>query len=264
MTQGNLTTFTADRFGNPNAALDLNGGWTQVPADSYFDTPEITVSVWVYPKTVKPYANIFDFGNGKNSDNIVFSLSTAITNRPFFEIYNSSSRIERVTSSIGLSMNQWQHLAFTFDGLNMIIYLNGIKVSNSSVSYALPSLIRNQCYIGGSNWVSDGYSWSYLDDLRFYNISLTESQIYDLMKLNSTSNICPSTTTTTTTTSSVTSLSESSTLSPTAWPETTWSEAISLSETLFQASTSSDTTSLSDTSTQTTSTYSSDGNNSGY
>ncbi len=31
MSQGNLTSFTTDRFGNENSALALNGGWTQLP-----------------------------------------------------------------------------------------------------------------------------------------------------------------------------------------------------------------------------------------
>jgi hypothetical protein len=49
MTQGSLTSFTMDRFGNANSALALNGGWTQVPAGVYFDSIEFTISVWVYP-----------------------------------------------------------------------------------------------------------------------------------------------------------------------------------------------------------------------
>jgi len=47
MTQGSSTYFTTDRFGNANAALALNGGWTQVPSGIYFDTPEFTISVWI-------------------------------------------------------------------------------------------------------------------------------------------------------------------------------------------------------------------------
>jgi hypothetical protein len=47
MTQGNATYFTSDRFGNENASLALNGGWTQVPPGIYFDTQEFTISVWV-------------------------------------------------------------------------------------------------------------------------------------------------------------------------------------------------------------------------
>ena len=59
MTQGSLTTFTFDRFGNPNAALNLNGGYTQVPAGVYFNTPGITVTVWVYPLSVGLWAKVF-------------------------------------------------------------------------------------------------------------------------------------------------------------------------------------------------------------
>ncbi len=38
MTQWNFTSFTADRFGNVNSALALNGEWTQVPNGYYFNT----------------------------------------------------------------------------------------------------------------------------------------------------------------------------------------------------------------------------------
>ena len=75
MIQGNLTSFTSDRFNNPNSALALNGGWTQIPSGIYFDTPEFTISVWVYPSSVGSSSRIIDFGNGQFSDNIIFSLS---------------------------------------------------------------------------------------------------------------------------------------------------------------------------------------------
>ena len=55
MIQGDLTSFTLDRFGCPNAALALNGGWTQVPSGIYFNTPEFSISVWVYPQQVGGY-----------------------------------------------------------------------------------------------------------------------------------------------------------------------------------------------------------------
>jgi hypothetical protein len=47
MTQGSLTTFSTDRFGNANTALNLNGGWTQVPSGFYFNAPAFTISTWI-------------------------------------------------------------------------------------------------------------------------------------------------------------------------------------------------------------------------
>ena len=51
MSQGANTTFVSDRFGNENSALNLNGGWTQVPPGIYFNSPQITITAWVYPQT---------------------------------------------------------------------------------------------------------------------------------------------------------------------------------------------------------------------
>ena len=67
MTQGSNTTFTSDRFGNPNSALALNTGYTIVPSGVYFNTPSFTISVWVYPKGVKYHARIIDFSPVLNS-----------------------------------------------------------------------------------------------------------------------------------------------------------------------------------------------------
>ena len=53
MTQGNLTLFTKDRHGYSNSALALNGGWTQVPSGYYFNTPEFTVTFWVFALKIR-------------------------------------------------------------------------------------------------------------------------------------------------------------------------------------------------------------------
>ena len=189
MTQGALTKFTTDRFGNPSAALNLNGGWAQVPAGVYFNSPQITVTVWVYPLTVGSWARIFDFGNGAPSDNILFSFDSAssLPYIPALAIYQGSGGIKwRAFSSAQLAIGQWQFLAMTFDGKNEIIYINGIQVALNTVSpsYTLPTLTRRKNYIGQANWVRNGYSSSYIDDLRFYSIALTQSQIQNVMNIS--------------------------------------------------------------------------------
>jgi hypothetical protein len=76
MTQGSATTFVADRFGNANAALNLNGGWTRVPSGIYFNTPAFTISTWIYPQTIGSWARLVDFGNGAYSNNVVFAIGS--------------------------------------------------------------------------------------------------------------------------------------------------------------------------------------------
>ncbi len=80
MTQGFNTSFVADRFGNENSALALNGGWTQVPPGVYFNTHGFTISVWVLPQMVGKWSRVIDFGNGAPSDNVVLTLDSGTTN----------------------------------------------------------------------------------------------------------------------------------------------------------------------------------------
>jgi hypothetical protein len=187
MVQGSLTSFISDRFGRPNSALALNGGWTQVPSGVYFDTLEFTISVWVLPQQIGYYARLIDFGNGAGLDNLIFSLSDQFSMQPYFGVMFESNLIFTQISPQKLILGEWQFLAVTFNGNNLRFYLNGTLFINFNYTYTLPSLTRTNCYIGQSNWPNppwyDGYSFSYLDELRFFNKSLTQDEIINLMNV---------------------------------------------------------------------------------
>ena len=181
--------FVNDRFGNPNSALGLNGGFTQIPSGIYFNSPMFTVSVWIYPSSVGAFARVFDFGNG-NSDNIVLTQAYGLDLKPCFQFIQGSTWLSDTFSSILLTPNQWQFLTATYDSTTLTLFVNGILVGSSTVSYNLPTLERTNNFVGKSANAppvgSDGYSYSYLDDLRFYSICLTQSQLVDLMMSNDT------------------------------------------------------------------------------
>jgi hypothetical protein len=189
MSQGAYTNFTYDRFGNENSALALNGGWTQVPQGIYFNTPEFTISAWVYPQNIGYIARLIDFGNGFASDNIFLKLDSGSSNyQPGLRIYNGSTSIGTVQSSKSLLVNKWQLLTATFNGNQMLIYINGTLVGTNPLSsyYELQTITRLYNYIGQSNYPGiSGYSNLNLDDLRFYNKSLTQTEIIHLMNDNS-------------------------------------------------------------------------------
>ncbi len=85
--------------------------------------------------------------------------------------------------------NQWTFLVVSFDGKTANLYLNGTLTSSLDASYDLPIKVRSECWIGRSHFYSvinetnipDGFSYSYLDDLRFYNKSLTREEIIEIM-----------------------------------------------------------------------------------
>jgi hypothetical protein len=198
MTQGNLTTFNTDRFGMPNSALNLNGGWTQVPGGIYFNTVEFSISVWIYPQQVGIMARLFDFGNGvqnngQANNNILVQIAQGLIKQPVFAIYTGSTGTSGTTpivflgTKLNITENTWQFLTITFNGYSAFIYINGQQAANLTFPlYTMPTISRSYCYIGKSAWSTDGYSWSTIDDLRFYNVSLTQSEVIQLMNQNTT------------------------------------------------------------------------------
>jgi hypothetical protein len=89
-------------------------------------------------------------------------------------------------SSNSTSLAEWQLLTLTFNGTYLKMYKNGQIILNTSASSNPSGINRTKCFIGKSNWAGNGFSKSYLDDLRFYNKSLTQEEILQLMNTNNT------------------------------------------------------------------------------
>ena len=219
MSLGFNTTFVEDRFGMPNSALALNGGWTQVPSGIYFDSSQFTATAWVYPSQLGKYSRVFDFGNGQYSNNIGLAFcSNFLNSNPIAEIYNGSLlALPRVLSSKSLNLDAWQFLALTFNGSILSLFINGSLAGSSSMpngeTFQLPHLNRARNFFGKSNWPIDGYSSSFLDDIRFYSISLTQTQINDLMNddVSNSFSACPFISTTTTSSSTTSTITTTTT-----------------------------------------------------
>jgi hypothetical protein len=188
MTQGAKTTFVADRFGCPNSALSLNQGWAQVPGGIYFNTPEITISAWIYPQQLGYWCRLIDFGNGGTKDTgfhkdaIVVPIANALTPHATFFIFSASPPITTIGTS-NIVLGKWQFITATYNGTTTRVYVNGIQTASVTQTFTLPTVNRTQCFIGKSfnAPIGDGYSNSYIDDLRFYNKALTQAEILQLM-----------------------------------------------------------------------------------
>jgi hypothetical protein len=248
MSQGSSTSFTLDRFGNVNSALALNGGYTQVPSGYYFNSPQFSFAAWVYPSTVGSWARIFDFGtSGSTQENSVhLSFTSYALNCPEFVIFNQSTiAIGSTQSQIPLEQNKWNFITVTYNGSQWSFFINGTLVNSTQVlSSQIPKVQRASNFFGKSHYPNDGFSWSYLDEIRFYNLSLTQSQIIDLMNENGHINsfsACPYITTTTSTFTTTISTPTSSTTSssPNSFSSSTTFTTHSISTTSSKPTTTS-------------------------
>lgn len=78
-----------------------------------------------------------------------------------------------------LNRNQWYFITAVYDGSSQKIYLNGALLNSSSVSSSLVADDR-PLTIGVETVGSTEYFIGKLDDLRVYNIALSESEIQAL------------------------------------------------------------------------------------
>ena len=151
----------------------VTGGYVALPTGfPDFSTNGLTMSLWVYPTSeggVANWARFIDFANGAGNDNILFTR-TGGDNQVTFEVYNGNTTGGKVTSPLGsLILNQWQHWAATMDlGGNVVIYRNGLPIATGITT--VPNVVtRNRCYLGLSNWATDGHFAGEMDDVRIYD-----------------------------------------------------------------------------------------------
>ena len=187
----NPIIFPADRFGSQNDSLNLNNGYTFLPPGYYFTTPAFSISLWIYPiidqsNPIYSSVNLIKFGNG--NDDIILNLITP--NMLTFQFFYSTTCVINVQSSIGLANGHWNLLTATYDGLTANIYINGFLAGSVKQAYSLSMMPRANNYFGNNNNynLNNGQPSFFLDDIRFYNISLTQNQIVNIMNFVPTPN----------------------------------------------------------------------------
>ncbi len=151
-------------------------------------TNGFTFSVWAYPTAVKNWSHILDLGNGQASDNILFAR-VGTTDSAGLDNYNGSAMGTVVHAANGYTLNQWQHLAVTVNGLAVKIYRNGAVIGSGNLAVGISGATRNQCYLGRSNWAADEFYQGKLDEPEISRVARSDNWIklsYENQKSGST------------------------------------------------------------------------------
>jgi hypothetical protein len=163
-------------FGNA-VSLDGVNQYVSVPtaAGSAVNSP-LTIEAWVYVRAYASWSRLMDFGNGPGTDNIVCALSSEVSGQPRFSFWNGSGGgLADLISPSPLPLNAWRHLAFTYDGTNGRIFINGDLAASGPMS-APPIVTRTNNFIGRSNW-GDPYANAIIDEFRIWSVARSPAQI---------------------------------------------------------------------------------------
>ena len=190
-------TLSSDRFGKKNSAYNFNGlatsNSTVIVRDQFIDVPnfiynfqnKITISLWAltYP------TNYGNFLQRRTNNTIDFAVSNYAgidgqTPGPN-KITCNFGTIGGVTGSTLIAYNTWHNYTYEYDGSSLKLYLDGVLDGQQSASGLISNNtttmnIGRYIYYGGSTYYF--YFNGVMDDIRFYNRVLTQTEITYLAK----------------------------------------------------------------------------------
>src|SRR5438132_3668388 len=170
-TISNATWTPAGKFGS---ALSFNGtsSWLTVPDSSSLDlTTAMTLEAWVKPASLSGWDAIVE---KEQPGELAYALyANSDTNQPDGIVYINSEQDTRAGGQ--LPLNSWSHVAATYDGSTLAVYVNGTLVSSRPVTGSIKTS-TGMLRIGGDS-VWGEYFNGLIDEVRVYNGVLTASAI---------------------------------------------------------------------------------------
>jgi glucose/arabinose dehydrogenase/chitodextrinase len=169
-TIGSATWTTQGKYGNA-LVFGSNQRVTVPDSASLHLTGAMTLEAWVYPTTTPSgWRDIVYKGN----DNYYLMASSSPLARPAVGgTFGGSATDLRGTSAI--PANAWTHLAGTYNGSTIRLYVNGVQVASKAKTGALATS-TNALSIGGDS-IYGQYFTGRIDEVRVYNSALSASQI---------------------------------------------------------------------------------------
>ena len=172
-TLSGATWVTTGKFGK---ALSFNGTsslLTVASAASLDLAAGLTLEAWVRPAS--------NSGNRavlvkERSTGLAYALyaRSASASRPNGTVRIASTN-RTVTGTSALTLNAWSHLALTYNGATLALYVNGVLVATQARTGAVTTS-TNPLRIGGSTVASEYFS-GLIDEVRLYSRALSQAEI---------------------------------------------------------------------------------------
>jgi uncharacterized protein YjdB len=142
---------------------------------------QVTVELWVYLSRIIPSgSNQFLLAKGDDGTQGSYYLSQNGDQFHFYIGANGVDQIYAQTIPLSLQTNRWYHVAGTYDGSNLNIYVDGVLKGTTSgiiiIGNSLPLTLGCQNRSGVNYYLNGG-----LKEVRVWNLARTASEIQSSM-----------------------------------------------------------------------------------
>jgi len=170
-TIGSAAWSSQGKYGNALTFDGTNARVTIPDAPSLRLTTGMTLEAWVFPTAASTLWKDLIY---KGNDNYYLMASSCCQGRPAAGGIFSGSYGEAYASS-NLALNTWTHLATTYDGTTLRLYVNGVQVASKAQTGTLATS-SNPLTIGGDPIWGQHFAGR-IDEVRVYNSALSAAQI---------------------------------------------------------------------------------------
>ena len=163
------TWTSAGRYGSALLFSGTNGRVTVADSASLHLTTGMTLEAWVNPSTASAGAwgdIIYKGDDNYYLDTVSGAAVAGVTLTP-----SKKSN----TTGPALPLNTWTHLAETFDGSSVRLYINGVQAAATAVPGSLMTS-TNALEIGSDHLYGQSFR-GMIDEVRVYNVALSPTQI---------------------------------------------------------------------------------------
>ncbi len=166
-------SYIDDKFGK---SLSMGSYYLKIPWE--YDSEELTIALWVKPKTPRAYSDIFAIGEYDNR----FEVNTTtgyywFSDSTTYQIMGSNNFITN------LSNDEWHHIVFTIDGTNVKIYVDGVLIDTHIQKSSLSDIWGSNKSITFGSRIKGGNRYqSYMSDIRIYDNAISPREIKELAK----------------------------------------------------------------------------------
>jgi uncharacterized protein len=171
-------------FGNVLSFPGNSEAFISIPGEAVTGEESLSITGWIYLRSAKSGQIFFDFG--KNSKSHFFAAPAGTKDKEGYHAQILTASDSYVTSSPGVAINKWNHLAVVINVpfKTFTTYLNGVRVGEASnMEIELDDLFdintaeKNKLYIGKSQATDNTCLNASLHDFRIYRIPLTQREI---------------------------------------------------------------------------------------
>ena len=177
----NMSQSTSPTPGKIGQAFYFDGSndYVNVGTSSILNPQYMSAAAWVKQSSSPPNAWGVFLARWTGGNAYHFSAGDGTTENKLKIFINTTSGQQSVAITGTMSYNTWHHVAFTFDGANLKLYLDGVLNNSIAFTGTISSSADNTTF--GAKDTSLGYPFNgSLDDVRIYNRVLSADEVASL------------------------------------------------------------------------------------